>query len=217
MSESVAKHGGEMVERSGQSGNDEDPLGRLKELIERARRLELDEQPRPPHDDPLRRLEARIERARRQQHGEGAEALRRLEDRIERARWIPEPQPYQPPEGDPLERLKATIRGDSFDERRGERRSDEQREQTPVKPQRAVEQPGPQPGRGAAPEPAPGGGSGERQHRLGEALESSLRARPLPGKVRAELAGRLADMLAAEESQQLRELWELVVFGDAGR
>lgn len=173
------------------SAENDDPLGQLRQTVDRARRLEPIEMVEPPTEDPLEKLESLMDRARRESEGEGAEALRRLEDRIERAHWIPEPEPYEPPEGDPLERLKARMRGELE-----EPVSTEETEQ--------VERPS----------DARISDTGGRDAVLGEALRRSLRSRPLPGPLRAEIAARLAELMEDEEHPQLQELWELVVFGN---
>ena len=178
----------QMADEDGEWG----PLSRLEALIDEAKTLRIDEVADPPGDDPIRGLEALIQKARRDAQGEGARALQRLEDRIERARWLPEQDPYQSPER-PLEALKARARGEEPNATNG-------REDEP-------------PALQAAPISAGSSETTGRHAQLGEALEASLRQRPLPGPVRAEIAVRLAQILGDNDDDRLQALWELVVFG----
>ena len=180
-----------VTQMAGEDGKSK-PLSRLEELIDEAKSLRIDEIAEPPGDDPIRGLEALIQKARREAQGEGGRALEQLEDRIERARWLPEPEPYQSPEK-PLEALKARARGED--------------------PQQMTGQGDEAPPSQTAPVSAGSSETAGRHAQLGEALETSLRGRALPGPVRAEVAARLADMLGEDEDERLRVVWELVVFG----
>ncbi len=183
----------------------DDPLTNLEELVGRAEELVPVEIEDPGHDDPLQGIRALIDRARRESEGEGAKALRRLEDRIERAKWIPEPEPYRRPEGDPLEVLEARMRGEPV-------------EDTPPDTGGPSAEDGDR-GAGRRRAGAVVDEAGGRHRELGAALERSLRNRPLPGPVRAEVAGRLASLVEESDSEELRAIWELVVFegGESGQ
>lgn len=175
-------------------------MAALEQLLDAARRVESVEVEIPAGEDPLEGLEELIRRARREEEGEGGAALQRLEERIEAARELPEPKAYQTSAGDPLEVLQARMRGE-YDDALTEGSEGGGRPE------------------GSAPEPvrreAASGGGGRREQ-MGAALEASLRRRPLPGEVRAEVAARLAALTEGASAEEVRQLWDLVVFGDGG-
>ena len=166
---------------------DRDPWSALERLFSRAKKIEPVDVEVISGDDPVQRIRQWMERARREERGQGGAALRRLRERIDEARQIPDPSPYRHESGDPLDVLQARMRGELPS--------------------------------GEEPPAKPGGGDGStrgrksRQHLLGESLEKTLKGRPLPGPVRVAVAIRLAALMERSQSDELEEIWELVVFG----
>ncbi len=166
------------------------PLSALAGLVERARQVESIDVEVVDSEEPLRGIRGLIDRARREEEGDGGAALRRLEEQIEQARELPEKSAYRPAAGDPLQALRARMRGDIPEEQAvGAEQADNS----------VLDK----------------GGDNSRQRRLGQALERSLRANPLPGRLRAEVAGRLAELMDDKATDGLEEIWNLVVFGES--
>lgn len=180
------------------SGEVDEPMVALREWMDAARSVDAVDVEIPAVDDPLRGLQSLIDKAREEERGEGGRALRRLEERIEAAQELPEARAYRQQAGDPLEVLEARMRGEYDDVADAAEEKEESASAAD-----------------APPLPKPGADSQEgRQVQMGRALEASLRQRALPGEVRAEVAARLAAVMDGASPGQVRQIWELVVFGD---
>lgn len=130
--------------------------------------------------------------------------MEELQRWIEEAREIPAPKDYISPP-DPLAALEARLRGEE---------APEAGEESPGRASQAAVTGGTSGARSGDSAAGTGfvGGSGDQV--LGQMLTRTLSRRPLPGALRAQVAARLAQVIAGGGPAELEQIWELVVFGD---
>ncbi|TXD39138.1 hypothetical protein FRC98_01675 [Lujinxingia vulgaris] len=185
-----------------------DPLARLERAIEVGGQRPTLRWEEVPESDPIARLQELIRRGDAKRDEPPVESLQEL---FASARELPEPEPWTSGQGDPLERLRALWREPAAP-------ATDTRSEMPV-PEDARNT-GPtassasQPGTSTSAPSSQNTSVSTLVDALGAQVYRSLRERPLPGEVRAELAARIAALLdARQDDPELRDLLDLVIFG----
>ncbi|WP_146974132.1 hypothetical protein [Lujinxingia vulgaris] len=184
-----------------------DPLARLERAMEVGGQRPTLRWEEVPESDPIARLQALIQRGDAKREEPPVDSLQEL---LASARELPEPEPWTSGQGDPLERLRALWREpdapatDTRFEMLAANDAGNIGSTAPSKSQTDASTFAPSSQKASASTPVDA---------LGAQVYRSLRERPLPGEVRAELAARIAGLLdARQDDAELRTILDLLIF-----